>query len=32
MEEFEKKGITIPDCFMVEFDKAIEKKRREFSW
>ena len=32
MEEFEKKNIRIPDCFMVEFDKAIEKNRREFAW
>ncbi len=32
MEEFDKKGIDIPECFMLEFDKAIDKKKREFSW
>lgn len=32
MEEFEKRSIVIPDCFMKEFDNAIEKEKRMFSW
>lgn len=31
-EEFSVRNLEIPECFMVEFDKNIEKKKAEFSW
>lgn len=32
LEEFHKRDIVIPKCFMHEFDNRIEKAKRDFIW